>query len=346
MNKRVVAVCTVAVVVSISGSAWAANSRVRTPYYSAVAVEAETGRVLVADRAREAGYPASVTKLMTFLLYLEKIETGEVKLTDNVYVTKEAQDVGSRQVWLEANEIFTVEEMLYALVVRSANDVARALALHLSPTRDAFVAKMNARAQELGMYGAIYVTESGLPRGGEFDPDSANAMDVSILAREVMKHPLAFQFTSTKEREFRPGEHMVMLRSSNSLLGVYPGVDGLKTGFHSQGGWSIAVTSKRDDERVVVVVLGSPDKKTRDAATTKLLDQAFTKLAEIRAAEPVPEPVVVPPVSVAVPAVQVAEMVEPAPKHRMGMWIGIGAVLLIVAGVVGLLRPKEKNIGL
>ncbi|MFC1467646.1 D-alanyl-D-alanine carboxypeptidase family protein [Verrucomicrobiota bacterium] len=344
MKNRVFAILAAAAVISISGSALAANKRVRTPYYSAVAVEAETGRVLVADRAREAGYPASVTKLMTFLLYLEKIERGEVNLSDKVYVSEEAQKIGGRQVWLEANEIFTIEEMFYALMIHSANDVARALALHTCPTRDAFVAQMNARAQQLGMFGARYVTESGLPPGGGKEPDTANAMDISILAREVLKHPLALRFSGTKYITFRNGT--MDLRSSNKLLGVYPGLDGLKTGYHGLGGWSIATTAERDGERIVAVVLGSPDRKTRDRAATLLMDKAFTKLAEIRATEPKPAPVIEPvqaePIAEEVPVQE--EVVEEAPaKPRGGRWVVISAVLLIAVGAVGLLRPKEKS---
>lgn len=353
MKNRVLSVVTAVVVGLVAVDASAFTKRVRSPYYSAVAVEAETGRVLVADRAREAGYPASVTKLMTFLLYLEKIDRGEVKLTDKVYVTEEAQKVGGRQVWLEAGEVFTVEEMFYALIVHSANDVARALALHVSPTRDAFVAEMNKRAQELGMYGAKYATESGLPPGGGKEPDTANALDISILAREVLKHPLALKYTSTMQHEFRAGtEHMVMLRPSNKLLGVYPGLDGLKTGYHSLGGWSIAATAERDGERVVAVVLGSPDRKTRDRAATQLMDKAFTELAKIRAAEPKPEPVVEPVAPAqaepaeAMPVAAEQEPEEKPAKGHTGLWVVIGALVLIVVGAVGLLRPKEKKTGL
>lgn len=353
MRRGVFVFIVAAVAACGSTGVQAASKHVRTPYYSAVAVEAETGRVLVADRAREAGYPASVTKLMTFLLYLEKIERGEVKLSDKVYVTEEAQKVGGRQVWLEANEIFTVEELFYALVVHSANDVARALALHVCPTRDAFVAQMNARAKQLGMFGAKYATESGLPPDGGIEPDKANAMDISVLAREVLKHPLALQFTGTRYITFRNGT--MDLRSSNKLLGVYPGVDGLKTGYHSLGGWSIAVTSKRGGERVVVVVLGSPDRTTRDHAATQLLDKAFSELAKIRAAEPKPEPEpqVIPAVEEAavtepvLPEVAVASGAESESGSRLGSWwVMAGAMVLIGIGVVGLLRPKGKNIEL
>jgi D-alanyl-D-alanine carboxypeptidase (penicillin-binding protein 5/6) len=343
MNRRGELICAALVAFSVSGRAWSASKHVRAPYYGAVAVEATTGRVLVADREREVAYPASVTKMMTFLLLVEKIERGELNLTDKVYVTEEAQKIGARQVWLEAGEVFTVEELFYALMVHSANDVARALAVHVAPTRDAFVDQMNARAQELGMFAAHYVSEHGLPPSDGSEPDCANAMDISVLARELVKHPLALKFTGTKDAVFRPGtEHQVDLRSSNKLLGVYPGLDGLKTGYHSLGGWSIATTAERDGERIIAVVLGSPSRAERDLAATKLMDQAFTKLAEIRRAEPKPV-VVIEPVPMEEESFSIAEAQVAPEKRRGGVWIIISAVALVGLGAAGLMFSKEKN---
>ncbi len=275
-------VCLAAAFISLNSTA--SSFRVNDPYYCAVAVDAKTGEVLVSDGGDKIGYPASVTKMMTFLLYIEMLERGEILLTDEVHVNREAAEVGERQVWLEAGEKFSVEDMLYALMVHSANDVARALALHVSPTRDEFVKKMNARAKELGMTSTIYTTESGLPPGGGVSPDTASANDLTILAREIAKRPMALAITGTKFRKFRNGS--LDLRSSNHLLGTCEGVDGLKTGFHSRGGFSIAVTAERNNERIVAVVLGSPQSRIRDAAAKKLIEKAFDKIEEKRGDAP------------------------------------------------------------
>lgn len=343
MRQRALITLAAVAAFSFSSNAVAVSQRVGTPYYGAVAVEASTGRVLVADNAREAGYPASITKMMTFLLMVERIERGELNLSDKVYITVEAQRVGGRQVWLEANEIFTVEELFYALMVHSANDVARALALHVSPSRDAFVQEMNKRAQELGMFGANYVSEHGLPPSNGAQPDTANAMDISILARELLKHPLTLKFTSTKFITFRDGT--MDLRNSNKLLGVYPGIDGLKTGFHSAGGFSIATTAEREGERIVAVVLGCPSSKVRNKAVSDLMDKAFTKLAEIRATEPKVIPVAEPEpiLEIAEPAGAVTVAEKTPSKRKGGRWLIVGALILAGAGAVGLVLTSKKN---
>jgi serine-type D-Ala-D-Ala carboxypeptidase (penicillin-binding protein 5/6) len=252
----------------------------RDPYLGAIVVEAATGKVLFEDQADAKGYPASMQKLMDLLIILERIEHHQLALTDQVPVSAKAAQTGGSQVWLAANESFSVDDMLYALMVQSANDAAVALAEKVAGSTEAFVELMNAKAKELGMNSSVFHSVHGLPPARGQDHDITTARDFSILCREVVRHPDALRYTATKERPFRqnvPGKTVVM-RTHNHLLAHVEGCDGLKTGFFAQAGFSIAVTAARQGQRVIVVVLDSPDLKTRDRKATELVAKGFSAL--------------------------------------------------------------------
>jgi len=252
----------------------------RNPYLGAIVVEANTGKVLLEDNADGKGYPASVQKLMDLLIILEKIEHGKLSLQDQVVVSAKASKTGGSQVWLAEKESFTVEDMLYALMVQSANDAAVALAEKVAGTTDAFVDLMNQKARELRMNSTSFHSVHGLPPGHGQEHDVTTARDFSILCRELLKHPETLRYTSTREHPFRPnaGSKTVIMRTHNHLLGHVEGCDGLKTGYFAQAGYSIAVTAARQGQRVIVVVLDSPDLKTRDAHAAELVDKGFVAL--------------------------------------------------------------------
>jgi D-alanyl-D-alanine carboxypeptidase (penicillin-binding protein 5/6) len=252
----------------------------RNPYRGAIVVEAATGKVLFEDQADVRGYPASMQKLMGFLIILEKIEHGQLSLQDQVPVSAKAAKTGGSQVWLAEKESFSVEDMLYALMVQSANDAAVALAEKVSGTTEAFIELMNHKAKELGMNSTEFHSVHGLPPGPGQEHDVTTARDFSILCREVVKHPQALTYTSTRERPFRANvsNRKVVMRTHNHLLGHVEGCDGLKTGYFAQAGFSIAVTAARQGQRVIVVVLDSPDLKTRDHHATELVAKGFAAL--------------------------------------------------------------------
>lgn len=262
------------------------NSIARDPYLGAIVVEAATGKVLFEDKADAKGYPASVLKLMDLLIILERIEARQLSLTDPVTVSAKASKTGGSQVWLAEKEVFPVEELLYALMVQSANDAAVALAEKVAGTTDAFVELMNRRARELGMTSTVFHSVHGLPPSTGQDHDVTTARDFSILCRELLKRPDTLRYTSTRERPFRPNvaKKTVIMRTHNHLLGHVEGCDGLKTGYITAAGYSIAVTAARNGQRVIVVVLGSADRKVRDAKATELIAKGFLVLPAAPAA--------------------------------------------------------------
>ncbi len=253
----------------------------RNPYLGAIVVDAATGRVLFEDRADAKGYPASVQKLMDLLIILDKLKQGQLSLQDSVPVSAKAAKTGGSQVWLAEKETFSLEEMLYALMVQSANDAAVALAEKVAGSTDAFVDLMNQKAKELGMANTMFHSVHGLPPGRGQEHDVTTARDFAVLCRELItKHPEALQYTSTRERTFRPnaGKKTVVMRTHNHLLGHVEGCDGLKTGYFAQAGFSIAVTAAQHGQRVIVMVLDSPDLKTRDKHASELVAKGFAAL--------------------------------------------------------------------
>ena len=253
----------------------------RNPYVGAIVVDAASGRVLFEDRAEAKGYPASVQKLMDLLIILDKVKQGQLSLQDPVPVSAKAAKTGGSQVWLAEKETFSLEEMLYALMVQSANDAAVALAEKVAGSTDAFVDLMNQKAKELGMANTVFHSVHGLPPSRGQEHDVTTARDFSVLCRElILKHPEALQYTSTRERPFRPnaGKKTVVMRTHNHLMGRVDGCDGLKTGYFAQAGFSIAVTASRHGQRVIVMVLDSPDLKTRDKHAAELVEKGFAAM--------------------------------------------------------------------
>ena len=256
------------------------------PYQSAIVVDARSGKILFEDRAAAYAYPASVTKLMTMLLVLEQVDAGRISLTDKVEITKEVATIGGSEVYLDSREtgVYTVDDLLKALMIHSANDSARALALHVGGTRDAFVDMMNQKARELGMNSTTYHSEHGLPPDSSSQqPDISTAYDIALLSLAALRQAETLGYTSTKLAWLPLSpirKEKFMLANRNVLVGKdpYPGCDGLKTGYHSRGGYSLAATALQDGNRVVSVVLGVANRDSRNATTRKLLDKGFQAL--------------------------------------------------------------------
>ena len=275
------------------------------PYRSAIAVDAGTGRVLFADHADRTAFPASVTKLMTFLLVLEDIQAGRYALADRVAGSAYAAKMEPSKVDLLPGQTMSVEDLLYALMVKSANDGAVALAAHAAwihgggkgpvpaaaPVEDlvrAFVARMNRRAKALGMVSTRYESPNGLPpdlkeaRGF----DTSTARDLAKLCRALVKTDGALRFTSAAAHTVTAGNgkklalatHNYFLPGSHDTKGYarpVPGCDGLKTGYTSASGSSIALTAARNGRRVVVVILGSAGRHEREAAANRIFRDAL-----------------------------------------------------------------------
>jgi len=247
----------------------------RDPYIGAIVVDAATGRAIFEDNANGIGYPASVVKLIDLLIIMERVQQGSLKLTDRVTVAAEAVNVGGSQCYLRPKETFTIDELLYALMIKSANDAAAALAIHVAGSKTAFIELMNQKAGELGMTSTHFNSVNGLPPQGK-TPDESTPRDLSLLARAVLKYPDALRYTSTRFYAFRKREYD--MNNHNHLLGAVEGCDGLKTGYFSKAGFSIVATARRDNVRLITVVLGSRYRQTRDRQARSLLTESFRAL--------------------------------------------------------------------
>lgn len=283
-----------------------------------ICVDAATGTVLSQTKADFPGHPASVTKLMTTLLVLEDIRANKLTMRSRVAITKEATRIGGNQIWLAVGESFTVDEMLHALLLKSANDVAVALAIDRAGNVPAFVARMNRRAAELGMTRTTFVTPNGLTYG-QGPHDTTTARDLAKLALTLCQFPELLKLTSTRQYVFRrPGKPLELL-NHNYLLGSFPGCDGLKTGWTVAAHASIVTTAKDKDLRVIAVVLGcqspggaKPEQRLRDALAADLMSQGLTKLKQLEAEKALR----------AAQAAAVARPKKPAPKPKKdeGFW--------------------------
>jgi serine-type D-Ala-D-Ala carboxypeptidase (penicillin-binding protein 5/6) len=273
-------------VLALTARAETLPTRSANPYLGAVVVDAATGDVLFEDKPDAQGYPASCIKLMDLLVILDKVQQGSLKLDENVTVTAESSTMGGSQVFLKEGEIFTIDDLLYALMVQSGNDAAVALAIHVAGTKDGFTELMNEKAVALGMTNTHFHSVHGLPPGAGQEPDVSTPRDMSILCRELLKYKDTLRYTSTKERPFRPDiKEPFIMRNHNPLLLTFEGCDGFKTGYFTKAGYSMSVTAMRKDTRVIAVILGSADRKTRNAKAAELLAKGFLELGKKQAAQ-------------------------------------------------------------
>ncbi|MDX9841300.1 MAG: D-alanyl-D-alanine carboxypeptidase family protein [Desulfobulbus sp.] len=366
------------VLILTAAPVWAARNPIqpinKSPYVSALVIDADTGNVLFEDNADARVYPASVLKLMVLYVLLDRIDQGLLKLDEMVPVTVEAYKTGGSQVYLDPKEQFTVEEMLYALMVQSANDAAVALASHIAGSKEGFVALMNEKAAALGMNSTRFHSVHGLPPSEGQEPDVTTARDLAILCRELAKRPDTFKYTGTKSRGFR--NDTFMMYNHNKLLNQVSGSDGFKTGYYQAAGFSIAATAKRGGVRIISLVMGSADRKVRDAKAMELLGKGFAMVPPrpeaITAATPAAPAAATPPTTTQPaggptfatdapppadqPAAEAGAETEPAaspaPQGGKGkslgsffIGLGVGFVLFLAFFVVAGILMKKRSKG-
>ena len=238
------------------------------PQYAAIVVDAASGEVLYAKRADSPRYPASITKVMTLYLTFDALSTGRLKPDDLVTISAHAAAQGPTKLGLPIGDTLTVSDAMQALAIKSANDIAVALAETLGGSESRFAAMMTLRAQELGMSNTHFVNASGLPDSRQV----STARDIAILSRAVMRdYPQYYRLFSQQQFTFRG----VVMNNHNGLLGRMQGVDGLKTGFTNASGYNLAVSAVRDNRRIVTVVLGGPSNALRDQTAERLMLTGF-----------------------------------------------------------------------
>lgn len=243
---------------------------------SAIVLEPTTGEIIYEKNSHERRHPASMTKIMTMLLVMESIEKGVIKWEDMVTVSEKASSMGGSQILLETGEQMSVEDMFKGLAVASGNDAAVALAEKIAGTVDMFVDMMNKRAKELGLQDTNFKNPHGLDDANHY----SSAYDMAIMAKELVKHPKVLEFTSIYEDYLRKGtDRSFWLVNTNKLVRFYKGVDGLKTGYTAEAGFCITATANINDMRIITVVMGEPDSKTRNADVSSIFDYVYAQYA-------------------------------------------------------------------
>lgn len=238
---------------------------------SAVLVSADTGQVVYEKNAHDRRLPASVTKLMTMLLVAEALDSGKIHLTDTVTCSANAAAKGGSQIWLELGEQMSVEELLKAVVIASANDACTALAEFIAGSDTAFVAQMNAKAKALGLQDTHFENCTGLDDTAKNHYSSA--YDLAVIARLVLEHNWITKYTTVWLDSLRQGK--TELNNTNKLVRDYNGITGLKTGTTEKAGFCVCATAKRDGMQWIAVVLGAKTSEDRFSAAAALLDEGF-----------------------------------------------------------------------
>ncbi|MFQ9977094.1 D-alanyl-D-alanine carboxypeptidase family protein [Clostridium cadaveris] len=241
---------------------------------SAILLEPTSGEILYEKNSKEKFAPASVTKVMTMLLTMEAVDSGKIKLSDKVTCSENAKKMGGSTMLLDTGEVRTVEELLKGVGIASGNDAAVALAEYLGGSEDAFVVMMNTRAKELGMNDTTFKNCNGLPAEGHV----STANDISIMSRELLKHPTILKYTGTYMETISEGRNSpIELVNHNKLVRFFKGCDGLKTGYTEEAKYCISATSVREGVRVLAVIMGAPSYKIRNRDASMLMNYGFSK---------------------------------------------------------------------
>jgi len=269
MKKTVALMLALALAVLYLPSLAAHGEELELAAPSAVLMEAGTGRVLYEKNPHEVRPCASITKVMTLCLTFDALESGQLSLEDQLAASAHAASMGGSDIWLKEGELMSVNDLIKATVIMSANDAAVVLAENVAGSEEAFVARMNQRAQELGMAETTFKNCNGLDEDGHV----TSAYDVALMSRELISHERITDYTLTWIDYVRDGA--TQLVNTNKLIRSYQGITGLKTGTTSQAGSCITATAERNGLKLIAVVLGAPstDDRFRDAAA--LLDYGF-----------------------------------------------------------------------
>lgn len=241
---------------------------------SAILIEQSTGQILYAHNSHDQLRPASVTKVMSILLIMEQIDNGNLSYTDSISCSETARSMGGSQIWLDPRETLTVDEMLKAICVVSANDCVVAMAEYIAGSEEAFVQMMNDKAKELGMKDTTFKNCHGIDEDGHV----TSAYDISLMSRELLKnHPDITKYTTIWIDSLRDGKSQLV--NTNKLIKTYKGITGLKTGSTSLALYNLSASATRDDLSLIAVIMKAPSTKVRFEEAQKLLDYGFSKFS-------------------------------------------------------------------
>lgn len=254
------------------GTDLAPNSR------SAILMDADSGTIIYEKNSHDKLPPASITKIMTMVLIMEALDEGRIKLTDKVSTSEYAASMGGSQIFLEPGEEMTVQDMLKGIALASGNDASVAMAEKLAGTEQEFVRMMNDKAKQLGLKNTHFVNPNGLPAADHY----TSAHDIAIMSKELLKHREITQYTGLYQDYLRKdSDKPFWLVNTNKLVRFYSGADGLKTGYTSEAKFCLSATAMRDGFRIIAVVMGEPNTKTRNAEVSQLFDYAFAQYTNL-----------------------------------------------------------------
>ncbi|MCA1030604.1 D-alanyl-D-alanine carboxypeptidase [Bacillus timonensis] len=241
---------------------------------SAILIERDTGTVLFEKNSHEKLPPASMTKIMTMLLIMEAIDKGTIKWDEKVRTSEYAASMGGSQIFLEAGEEMTVDEMMRGIAIASGNDASVAMAERIAGSEEGFVEMMNNKAKQLGLKNTSFKNPTGLPAKDHY----STAHDMALMAKELLKYEEVTKYTGKYEDYLRENtEKKFWLVNTNRLVKFYPGVDGVKTGYTSEAKYCLTATAEKNKMRLISVVFGAPTPKDRNAQITKMLDYGFSQ---------------------------------------------------------------------
>ena len=239
---------------------------------SAIMLEASTGEIIFQKNVNEKRPPASMTKMMSMLLIMENIEKGNLTFEEEVTASAYASSMGGSQIFLKAGEKMKVEDLLKGIAIGSGNDATVAMAERIAGTEEAFVKLMNDRAKKLGLNNTNFKNSTGL----DVENHYSTAYDMSVIARELVKHKKILEFTGTYEDYLRKDSASPFwLVNTNRLVRFYQGVDGLKTGYTKEAGYCLTSTAEKDNMRLITVVMNEPSTQIRNGETSSMLDYGF-----------------------------------------------------------------------
>lgn len=239
---------------------------------SALLMEYSTGEIIYGRDIHTKFAPASMTKIMSMLLFVEAIEKGNMTWDERVRVSSNASSMGGSQILLEANELMSVEDLFKGVAIGSGNDAAVALAERVGGTETHFVEMMNKRATELGLKNTNFKNVHGLDEANHY----STAYDMAIIAKELIKYEKVLEFSSIYETYLRANtDRKFWLVNTNKLVRFYPGVDGLKTGYTKEAGHCLTATAKKGDMRLIAIVFGEPDSSMRNKEISSMFDYGY-----------------------------------------------------------------------
>ncbi len=241
---------------------------------SAIMLEASTGEIILDKNSHERYAPASMTKIMSMLIIIESIENNIIGWEDIVTINENASSMGGSQILLETGEKMSVNDLFKGIAVASGNDAVVAMAEYIAGTTSAFVNMMNEKVKELGLKDTNFKNPHGLDEANHY----SSAYDMAMIAKELVKHEKVLEYTSIYEDYLRKGtDREIWLVNTNKLVRFYDHLDGLKTGYTVDAGYCLTATAKKNNMRVIAVVMGEPDSKTRNSEITSMLDYAFAQ---------------------------------------------------------------------